>query len=332
MPPTPSGNDRPSQELISYVLPVYNEQDNVAHLHDTLGQVVATRPEFDYEFVYVNDGSRDRSLERLLQLQTADKRVRVVNLSRNFGHQMAVTAGLDFAAGQAVIIMDTDLQDPPSVSLEMIDRWKEGFDVVYAQRRSRKDGFFKRLSAAAFYRTLRYLAEIDIPPDTGDFRLVSRPVVEAIRSMREQNRFLRGMISFVGFSQTAVLFDRDERRSGMTGYPLRKMLRFAADGIMGFSTAPLRLISRVGYVVSLLSLVGIIYALAVKFLVPDTVIEGWTFTIISVLFIGGVQMVMTGVLGSYIARIYSEVQGRPLYLVDGLYGARRESPDDHHPS
>lgn len=318
----------PDRDLISYVLPVYNEQDNVAHLHEVLVGVVTTMPEYDFEFVYVNDGSRDRSLERLLEIQAADERVRVVNFSRNFGHQMAVTAGLDFAAGDAVIIMDTDLQDPPSVSVEMIVRWKEGFDVVYAQRRSRKDGLFKRLSAAAFYRTLRFLAEIDIPPDTGDFRLISRPVVEAIRLMREQNRFLRGMVSFVGFSQTAVQFDRDERRAGVTGYPLRKMISFAADGIMGFSTIPLRLISRVGYGVSLLSLVGILYALAVKIFSPATVIDGWTFTIISVLFIGGVQMVMMGVLGSYIARIYSEVQGRPLYLVSGLYGARREPRRD----
>jgi dolichol-phosphate mannosyltransferase len=331
MPSRTPGQKQPRQ-LISYVLPVYNEQDNIERLHQVLTETVAARPQFDYEFVYVNDGSRDSSLARLLDLQSTDDRMRVVDFSRNFGHQMAVTAGLDFADGDAVIIMDTDLQDPPAASLEMIDRWVEGFDVVYAQRRSRKDGLFKRMTAAAFYRTLRYLAEIDIPRDTGDFRLVNRAVVEAIKAMREQNRFIRGMVSFVGFRQTAVLFDRDERHAGATGYPLRKMLSFAADGIMGFSTAPLRVISRVGYVVSLLSLVGIIYALAVKLFSPATVIEGWTFTIISVLFIGGVQMVMTGVLGSYIARIYSEVQGRPLYLVNGLYGAKRVARGDHPPA
>lgn len=316
-----------TRELVSFVFPIYNEEGSIPELYERVTAAVASRDAFDVEFVFVNDGSRDRSLPLLLELQARDDRVRVIDFSRNFGHQIAVTAGLDFARGDAVIIMDSDLQDPPSVALELIDKWHEGFDVVYAQRRARKDGLLKRMTASVFYRVLRVLADIDIPPDTGDFRLIDRKVVEAMGTMREHNRFLRGMVSFVGFRQVAVQFDRDERYAGTTGYPLSKMLKFASDGIMGFSTVPLTVISRIGYTVSALAFVGILYALGVRLFFPEAVIEGWTFTIISVLAIGGVQMVTTGILGGYIGRIYSEVQGRPLYLVSGAYGLRPEAPE-----
>ena len=269
--------------------------------------------------IFINDGSKDKSLEMLTEIQKKDPQVKVIDFARNFGHQIAVTAGLDYAQGNAVIIMDSDMQDPPKVSFELIKKWEEGYDVVYAQRRSRKDTFFKKLTANVFYRTLQKLADIDIPRNTGDFRLVDRKVVNEMKKFKEHNRFLRGMVSFVGFKQTAVQFDRDERHAGETGYPLKKMLKFAADGIFSFSTVPLKLISSIGYWVALLSFIGILYAIFMKLFFPGITIEGWTFIVIAILFIGGVQMIMLGVLGSYIGRIYTESQARPLYIIQKIY-------------
>ena len=211
--------------------------------------------------------------------------------------------------------MDSDMQDPPEVSFKLVDKWEEGYEVVYAQRRSRKDTFFKKITANIFYRTLQKLADIDIPRNTGDFRLIDRKVVDQLKQFKEHNRFLRGMVSFVGYRQVGVLFDRDERHAGETGYPLKKMLKFAADGILSFSSAPLKLIANVGYTVAFLSFLGILYAIFMKIFFPQITIEGWTFIVIAILFIGGVQMIMLGVLGSYIGRIYTESQNRPLYVV-----------------
>ena len=306
--------------LVSFVLPTFNEQDNLHRLFDELSALDERLANVDLEFVFVNDGSRDNSLSVLRGLAARDPRVSVIDFSRNFGHQMAVTAGLDLARGDAVIVMDADLQDPPAVSIEMIQRWREGYDVVYAQRRSRKDSLFKRVTAGIYYWLLQRLADVSIPRNTGDFRLMDRAVVDQLKLMRERSRFLRGMVSFVGFRQIAVRFDRDERHAGVTGYPLGKMLKFAADGVTSFSAAPLRLISVMGYLFSALSFLGIIYALLMKVLRPDVTIEGWTFIVISVLLSGGVQMVMVGVLGSYIGRIYAEVQGRPLYITREIIG------------
>jgi glycosyltransferase involved in cell wall biosynthesis len=304
-----------TRKLVSYVFPVYNEAGNVDMLFETLTGVVELRVDLDFEFVFVNDGSRDNSLELLTALHERDARVVVVNLSRNFGHQIAVTAGLDASSGEAIIIMDSDLQDPPAVSLELIEKWEEGWDVVYAQRASRKDTLFKRATASAYYRLLRRLADIDIPPNTGDFRLIDRKVVDGLARMGEHNRFLRGMVSFVGYRQIPVQFRRDERHAGVTGYPLSRMIKFASDGILSFSSAPLRLISSTGYLFSALSFVGIVYALVMKIFAPAVTIDGWTFMVISVLLMGGIQMIMLGVLGSYIGRVYTESQGRPLYFV-----------------
>lgn len=261
-----------------------------------------------------------------MELQANDSSVMVIDLARNFGHQMAVTAGLDYASGDAVIIMDSDLQDPPSVSLELITQWEAGFDVVYAKRRQRRDSVFKRSTAHLFYRLLSKLSDVKIPEDTGDFRLIDRKVVDELNKYRERNRFLRGLVSFVGFRQTAVLFDRDPRHAGKTGYPLGKMLKLAADGITGFSTVPLRLIMYLGFVVSGVSFLGIIYALGIKLLVPQVAVPGWAFTSIAIFFIGGIQLLTTGVIGLYVGRIYTEVQQRPLYSVNKLYGA----PDGSH--
>lgn len=315
-------------QKISYIFPIYNEAGNIDLLYQAITDISAPLAKrFLFEFIFVNDGSADQSLERLVALQTADRRVTVIDFSRNFGHQIAVTAGLDYASGDAVIIMDSDMQDPPKVSVELIEKWQEGYDVVYAQRRSRKDTLFKKLTAHMFYWVLSNLADIKIPRNTGDFRLLDRKVVNAMKQFREHSRFLRGMVSYVGFKQTAVLFDRDERHAGKTGYPLKKMLRFAADGILGFSTAPLKAIRMVGYFVSLMSLLGILYAIAVRILDPATTVPGWTFTVIAILFVGGVQIIMLSVLGSYIGRIYTETQNRPLYIIDTVY--RHETATRH---
>jgi dolichol-phosphate mannosyltransferase len=309
---------------ISYIFPIYNETDNIELLHKTMTKVVSDlRKKYEVDFIFINDGSKDDSLEKLHVLAKNDKSVSVINFSRNYGHQIAVTAGLDYSTADAVIIMDSDMQDPPKVSLELINKWEEGFDVVYAQRRTRQDTFFKKLTADMFYRVLQKLADIDIPRNTGDFRLLDKKVVDELKKFKEHNRFLRGMVSFIGFNQTAVLFDRDERHSGVTGYPLKKMLKFAADGIFSFSNAPLRMIRTVGVVVATLSFIGILYAIVMKIVAPDVTIEGWTFIVISILFIGGVQLIMLGVLGSYIGRVYTEVQNRPLYGIASIVSSKK---------
>ena len=301
---------------ISYIFPIYNEEENINLLHKTITSVLKpAQKKYDFEIIFINDGSKDESLEKLWAVQEKDARVAVIDLSRNYGHQIAVTAGLDYASGDAVIIMDSDMQDPPSVSLDLIEKWEDGYDVVYAQRRTRQDTFFKKLSADAFYRLLSKVADIDIPRNTGDFRLLDRKVVTELKKFKEHNRFLRGMVSYVGFKQTPVLFDRDERHAGVTGYPLKKMIKFAKDGIVGFSTVPLRAISRLGYFIAFLSVIGILYVLGIRIFSPEQAVEGWAFTVISIFFVGGIQLIMLGVLGSYIGRIYTEAQNRPLYGV-----------------
>lgn len=308
------------KKLISYIFPVYNEEGNIRKLQEVLLKEIEKKSDkYDFEIICINDGSSDSSLDKLIEIQKKDKRFKIINFSRNFGHQMAITAGLDFARGDAVIIMDADLQDPPSVSLELIEKWEEGYEVVYAQRRTRQDKKFKKFTAFLFYRTLDKLADIRIPKDTGDFRLMDRKVVEALKKFREKNRFMRGIVAYVGFKQTGVLFDRQERFSGKTHYPLKKMIKLALDGITSFSTVPLRLMTQTGILISILSLMGIIFALFVRIFIPEATIPGTTFAIIATLFIGGVQIFMMGILGTYIGRIYSEVQGRPLYIVSSVY-------------
>ena len=307
-----------ARRRIAYVLPVYNEEENIAVFHAALVEATTQRPDLDFEFVYVDDGSRDASLERLVELRAEDPRVTVVQFSRNFGHQLAVTAGLDlFADGgaDAVVVMDTDLQDPPRVSLEMIQRWEEGVEVVYAQRRTRKDTPFKRATAWGFYWALDRLASIQIPRNVGDFRLMDAKVVAEVSRYREHDRFLRGIVAHVGFRQEALLFDRDERFAGETGYPLKKMLSFAASGILGFSTTPLKMISRLGYAISLLSVLLAVYVLFIRLFRPDESVPGWAFLGVGMFMLSGIQLVMMGVIGSYLGRVYVESQDRPLYTL-----------------
>ncbi|MEN8671969.1 glycosyltransferase family 2 protein [Nocardioides sp.] len=302
------------RRTISYVLPVYNEEENIGAFHAALIEATSQRGGFDFEFVYVDDGSRDDSLARLLDLRANDDRVTVLSFSRNFGHQIAVTAGLDACADSAaVIVMDTDLQDPPRVSLEMIDLWQDDVDVVFAQRRSRRDSAFKRVSAYGFYWVLDRMASIEIPRNVGDFRLMDAKVVREVSRYREHDRFLRGIVAHVGFRQEALLFDRDERFAGESGYPLRKMISFAASGIVGFSTAPLRWISRLGFVISALSILLALYVAGVRIFSPEQSVPGWAFLGVGMFLLSGLQLIMMGVIGSYLGRVYVETQDRPLY-------------------
>lgn len=312
---------------VAYVLPVFDEEANLEVFHNALLEATLKRADLDFEFVYVDDGSRDASLDRLLAMREADDRVTVLSLSRNFGHQLAVTAGLDACAdADAVIIMDTDLQDPPRVSVEMIEMWEDGVDVVFAQRRSRQDSAFKKASASGFYWLLDKVASVEIPRNVGDFRLLDRKVVAEVSRYREQDRFLRGIVAHVGFRQEALLFDRDSRNAGESGYPLRKMLTFAASGIVGFSTAPLRWISRLGYAVSIVSVLLAAYVFGVRVFRPEEAVPGWAFLGVGMFMLSGLQLIMMGVIGTYLGRVYVEAQDRPLYSL-ALTARGRRDPD-----
>jgi len=310
---------------ISFVFPVYNEEQGLDKLYSEMSKI-STELEKKYivEFICINDGSKDRSFEKLQEIHNRDKRFHIINLSRNFGQQMAITAGFDFATGDAIIVMDSDLQDPPEVALQLVRKWEEGFEVVYAQRRKRKDPFIKKSISFFFYRILDRLTDIKIPKDTGEFRLIDKKVLTYINRFREKNRFFRGIFTYVGFKQTAVLFDKAERFAGKAKFTFGKSLKLAMDGITGFSTVPLKLITQFGLWVSLFSFLGIIYAIAIRLFHPEWTVSGTTFIVISVLFIGGVQMIMLGILGTYIGRIYSEVQNRPLYIISSILSDKEE--------
>ncbi len=302
---------------LSLVLPVYNEEAGLAELTKRLGSLLGELDlERRWEVIFVNDGSRDRSRELLEEACFAEPRFKLINLSRNFGHQIAITAGTDATEGEAVVIMDADLQDPPEVIVEMIARYAEGYDVVYAVRRRRHgEGWFKRASAALFYRMLKRLVGVDIPTDTGDFRLMSRRAVLALRGLREANRFVRGLVAWIGFRQTAVHYDRNARFAGDTHYPLHKMLRFASDGIVSFSTLPLRLATWLGV---LSGFAALAVALWVLFVIMTGVqaVPGWATIMLAVSLASSAQLLMIGILGEYLGRVYDEVKRRPLYLVD----------------
>ncbi len=305
--------------VLSIVVPLYNEESNVSPLLDRIVKVVERLDGApSYEIILVNDGSTDRTLERIRDELARRKHIVLVNLSRNFGHQLAASAGMDIAQGDAVILMDGDLQDPPELVAEFVAKWREGYDVVYAVRRTRKgESPFKLFTARLFYRIIRRLTKVSIPVDTGDFRLMSRRVVDALNRSPERHRFLRGMVSWVGYNQVGITYDRDERYSGSTKYPLTKMFRFAIDGITSFSDVPLRFASYLGFISSAVAFVYALIVIAYKLfsLNPPGYTPGWASTIVAVLFLGGVQLISLGILGEYIGRIYDEVKGRPLYLI-----------------
>lgn len=300
---------------LSVIIPIYNEEKIIEELYSRL-ETACLQITQSFELIFVNDGSKDDSFNKLIELSKTHSYAHYINLSRNFGHQIAVTAGLDISKGKRVVIIDGDLQDPPELIPELYARMSEGFEVVYARRKSRKgESLFKKITAKFFYKTLRSITQVDIPLDTGDFRIIDRKVVDALKRMPEKNKFLRGQISWIGFKQSAVLFDRDERKFGKSGYPLSKMLKFAMDGITGFSDKPLALVTRMGLWVSFISFIVILYALYSHFLLERT-ITGWTSMIISSMFIGGIQLLSIGIIGEYISRINTNVQNRPLYIIE----------------
>jgi len=307
---------------LSIVIPLFNEAGNVDELLRRVSSVVRALPEppLDYEVICVDDGSRDATREKLFAAALTDPHLRVLSLSRNFGHQIAATAGLDAARGDAVVLMDGDLQDPPELIAEFLERYRAGYDVVYATRRRRSgESRFKILTAAAFYRIVRRLTNVSIPVDTGDFRLMSRRVVDALRQTRERHRFIRGLVSWVGYNQIGVEYDRDARFSGETKYPFSKMLKFAIDGITAFSEIPLRFASYLGFITSTFAFLYAVVILILKIMGYNE--PGYTSTILTVLFLGGVQLIGIGILGEYVGRIYDEIKARPLYLVAENVGA-----------
>ncbi|MNR80340.1 hypothetical protein D3C72_110620 [compost metagenome] len=308
-----------SLPCLSIIVPVYNEEAVLDELHRRLTTVVRDL-ETTYEILYVNDGSRDRSMDLLEGMARQDPHVRVIQFARNFGHQVAITAGMDHAQGEAVVVIDADLQDPPELIGPMLAKWREGYDVVYAVRERRDgDSYFKRTTAALFYRVLKRITHVDIPLDTGDFRLMSRRAIEAMKLFNERNRFVRGLVSWIGFKQTGITFVRAERFAGETKYPLKKMLRFAMDGIVTFSFVPLQMATYLGFLVSGLSFLGILWVIYMRIFTQETIV-GWASLMAIALFLGGVQLITLGVIGEYIGRIYDEVKHRPLYLIQERLG------------
>ncbi len=305
------------QDLISVIIPVFNEEECAAESILRLGQLRDRMSEIaDFEFIFVNDGSSDATGQIIFDYAKDDKSLKLIELSRNFGHQIAVTAGLDVSSGDYVAIIDGDLQDPPELIEEMYARALEGYDVVYGKRRQRLgESFFKNFSASAFYRILNLLSDTSIPPDTGDFRLISRRVADALSNMRERNRFLRGMIPWVGFISTPYLYDRDVRRAGSTKYPLRKMVALAMNAITSFSSKPLLLVVRLGLLMVSFGFLAGIYLLYLK-IFTNSVVPGVTSILISIVVFNGMQILTIGIVGTYVARLFDEIKGRPLYVVE----------------
>lgn len=325
--------------LVSVIVPCYNEEQVIVETNRQLVAALEAIEDINFEIVYVDDGSHDKTADLLREIRSRDSHTRIVRLSRNFGHQLAVSAGLEHAAGDAAVIIDADLQDPPEVIPEMIARWRDGYHVVYGMRTDRPgETAFKLWTAKLFYRFINRLSKVKIPLDVGDFRLIDRRVIDVLLSMPERDRFLRGMVSWIGFRQVAVMYSRAERRAGESKYPLFKMLQFAADGVLSFSLTPLRLALWVGFLSIGMAFAGILYALVVRLYTKDYV-KGWASIFTAVLFIGGAQLVTLGIIGEYIGRIYAEVKRRPLYVVeerlgfaDGVKNSAEERGQAHLPN
>ncbi|CAH2464199.1 MULTISPECIES: glycosyltransferase family 2 protein [Bacillus] len=312
------------EKLISIVVPMYFEEEVAQECYNRLKSVMLQN-NINYELVFVNDGSTDRTMEILSEISANDYRTKVVNFARNFGHQIAVTAGIAAAKGDAIVIIDADLQDPPEVIPELIAKWEEGYEVVYAKRKQRKgETWFKLLTAKYFYKFLNYMSDIDIPKDTGDFRIIDRKVADVFNQMTERNRFIRGMMSWVGFRQTYVEYERDERFAGETKYPLKKMIKFASDGIIAFSTKPLRIVMSLGLLSVLISIIVLLYTITVKIIGNDTQ-TGWASIMVAITFFSGIQLLGLGIVGQYIARIYDESKNRPIYIVKETINIEKEA-------
>lgn len=301
---------------ISIVLPVFNEEKNLVQLYDELLDVLKKIEVKSYEIIFVNDGSSDESLRIIKEFSVKNEFVKYIDLSRNFGQQIAISAGIEKAMGDYLVIMDSDLQDPTDIIQDLYNKTKEGYDVVYAKRKKRKgESIFKKISAKIFYRILRSITKCNIPVDAGDFRIISAKVADVLKKMPEQQKFLRGQVAWVGFKQTSVEFDRDSRKSGKSGYSVSRMLRFAIDGITSFSDFPLKLATFLGFFVSIISFILMLWALYQR-LIAQQYVQGWTSLILSVLFIGGIQLITIGIIGEYIGRIGSNIRKRPLYVIN----------------
>ncbi|MBW2069351.1 MAG: glycosyltransferase family 2 protein [Deltaproteobacteria bacterium] len=305
--------------VLSIVVPMYNESENVWPFYERLKKVLDQIGE-SYEIICVNDGSTDDTIEKLLKLRELDPNVKIIDFSRNFGKEIALTAGIDFSSGEAVIPIDADLQDPPEIIPELVSKWREGYDVVYATRLSREgESYIKRLTATLFYRIAQKVMHINIPKDTGDFRLVSRAVVETLKEMRERNRFMKGLFAWVGFPHSVVYYRREKRHGGKTKWNYWRLWNFALEGITSFSYIPLQIATYFGFVVALLSFVYALF-IVIRTLLFGIKVPGYASTITIILFLGGVQLICIGILGEYIGRIYTEVKRRPLYVIRRKYG------------
>ncbi len=311
--------------VYSIVVPLYNEEEVI---HETYKRLRATMDSLGepYELIFINDGSRDKTWELAKGLAAKDNNLRLIGFSRNFGHQIAITAGMDNASGRAIVVIDADLQDPPAVILDMIARWKEGYEVVYGRRLKRKgESFFKKFTAKLFYRALNAMTDVTLPVDAGDFRLIDRKVCDTLKSLPERNRYVRGLVSWVGFKQTAVDYVREERFAGETKYPLRKMLKLASDAITSFSYKPLKMSTWLGAFVALASFIFLIGIVIQRIFFPDTVLmPGWASLAAISLFFNGIVLVMLGIIGQYVGRIYDEAKGRPLYIVGETVNFKEE--------
>ena len=301
---------------ISIVIPMYYEEEVAEECYNRVVNVCRRIENYEYEIIFVNDGSKDKTLEILENIANNDKNVKVISFARNFGHQPAVTAGLKYVTGDAIVIIDADLQDPPELIPEMLKLWEQGYEVIYGKRKKREgESKFKLLTASMFYKTLNALSDVEIPKDTGDFRLVDRKVVDVVNSMPEHNKFLRGLFSWVGFEQYAFEYERKERFAGKTKYPLKKMLKLASDGIIGFSTKPLKLLGGLGAISILISLCILIYALISFACDLNNLTAGWTSIMVSITFFAGVQLMSIWLISEYIGRIYDETKKRPQYII-----------------
>ena len=316
---------RAEQPVLSVVVPIWNEEEVIPEVYRRMTAVLEGLGE-PYELILVNDGSRDRSGEMLRELHGYDRRVKVIQFARNFGHQVAITAGMDYARGDAVVVIDSDLQDPPEVIPEMVAKWREGYEVVYGVRTEREgESAFKLWTARLFYRLIRSMTSVEIPVDAGDFRLMDRRAAQTMRALREKHRFMRGLSSWVGFKQYALPYRRKARFAGSTKYPLSKMFKLATDAVTNFSYLPLQFATYMGFVSAFLALVGLIIAVVGRLFWPGA-IEGQATTLVTVLFFGGVQLISLGIIGEYLGRIYEEVKARPLYIVADALGYDQENP------
>jgi dolichol-phosphate mannosyltransferase len=301
--------------VCSVIVPVFNEEEVINETYKRLTEVMQSTGE-SYEIIFVNDGSRDKTALMAREICMKDANVKLIDFSRNFGHQTAITAGMDHACGDAVVVIDADLQDPPEVILEMLKKWREGYEIVYGQRIKREgETVFKKLTAKIFYRFLRSMTEVDIPVDTGDFRLIDRKVCDAMKTISERNRYVRGIVSWLGFKSAPVEFERKKRFAGTTKYPLKKMIKFASDAIMSFSYKPLKIATFFGVFVSVVSFVALIAMIILKLCGIGEYVDGWTSLAVISLFLNGIVLMILGIIGEYIGRIYDEAKDRPLYVI-----------------